>query len=540
MDNEQTNMAAVIPTAGQVVQGEDTENVVAIHEMRKLPLPKIIEAMDHLNEIPLITNSPVDAIEIEEEDVSKISSTPQKIKQVTKRTTPLGRRTRNGRATKQVQQCSGIEKDEVVILRAENAVLKNAVNNLERTIDEQKRELTEFRADLQFLKLELKKSSENNAANERKFSILQEEQEKRFEAKLQSVSAQTRKQMDKISTKCDQALKCSEAFSFSKAAANNIKDSNDNDANGKTNTAEVKKLIEGEISKVTSTWEERIHNVETDLERLEHVQASTIQVLSPSFPNEIQFYTPKPKRNPNPGSNNINGDGPNVNDNIFVGKDMNSVDNRVANNKSAGDISGKSSSLSDLPVGNHDRKAPRNNKRPLTKTLIIMDSNAKYLTDDIWKNSVRIFSPTAQQLITRLPHLLDQHKPDLVMIHNGTNDLDNMDGAAVARNLLQIAQEVKRTSQIKVIISEIPPRKSKDEQVELCNEHLHTYFDPMEGVIMASHTNLRSEDWQFYEDDKHLKQDSIAKFASNLKTALREALGIKLRSKVSAKRKDNN
>ena len=57
---------------------------------------------------------------------------------------------------------------------------------------------------------------------------------------------------------------------------------------------------------------------------------------------------------------------------------------------------------------------------------------------------------------------------------------------------------------------------------------------------MAVHSNLRTDDWKFYEDDKHLKQESIAKFASNLKTALRDALGIKLQNKDKSKKKRKN
>ena len=177
-------------------------------------------------------------------------------------------------------------------------------------------------------------------------------------------------------------------------------------------------------------------------------------------------------------------------------------------------------------------------KKPLTKTLIVMDSNSKHLTEDLWKNSSKVFSPKAQQLITRMPQLIAEHKPSLLLIHNGTNDLDTTDGATVARNLLQIVQQTKqRTPHVRIIVSEIPPRKAKDKQVQICNEHLHTYFDPMEGVSMAIHSNLRTEDWEFYEDDKHLKRESIAKFAANLKVALRDALGIKLQRQDNKRKK---
>ena len=168
-----------------------------------------------------------------------------------------------------------------------------------------------------------------------------------------------------------------------------------------------------------------------------------------------------------------------------------------------------------------------------------INSNQKYLTTDLWKNAEAVFSPKAQQLLPRIPQLLKTHKPNLVLIHNGTNDLDSEDGETVAQTLLQIVQRMKRDlPEIKIVISEIPPRKTnKDDQVQICNDHLHTYFDQMEGVTMATHSNLRTVDWKFYEDDKHLAKKSIGKFAHNLKTALREALGIRFGDKSTAKNK---
>ena len=43
---------------------------------------------------------------------------------------------------------------------------------------------------------------------------------------------------------------------------------------------------------------------------------------------------------------------------------------------------------------------------------------------------------------------------------------------------------------------------------------------------MALHSNLRTPNWDFHEDDKHFYKSSIGKFASNLKRALRNAVGI--------------
>ena len=53
----------------------------------------------------------------------------------------------------------------------------------------------------------------------------------------------------------------------------------------------------------------------------------------------------------------------------------------------------------------------------------------------------------------------------------------------------------------------------------------------MDNVTIATHSSLRTDDWKYYDDDKHLAQKSIGKFARSLKTGLRTALGIQLSNK---------
>ena len=108
------------------------------------------------------------------------------------------------------------------------------------------------------------------------------------------------------------------------------------------------------------------------------------------------------------------------------------------------------------------------------------------------------------------------------------NDIDRTDPATVARKLAQTVQKMRDSHpQLKIVVSEITPRmKTKDDEVQICNEHLHAYLDPMDNVTMALHTNLRTTNWEYYKDDKHFDPSSIRKFASNLKIALRSAMGI--------------
>ena len=70
---------------------------------------------------------------------------------------------------------------------------------------------------------------------------------------------------------------------------------------------------------------------------------------------------------------------------------------------------------------------------------------------------------------------------------------------------------------------------------------MHTYFDKMDKVTIAVHSNLRTNDWRFYVqgDDKRLAATTIKQFASNLKTALREAVGVDSRKDVQKKKKNS-
>ena len=116
---------------------------------------------------------------------------------------------------------------------------------------------------------------------------------------------------------------------------------------------------------------------------------------------------------------------------------------------------------------------------------------------------------------------------------------NSTDGATVARTLAQTVQHMRDTQpQLKIVVSEITPRKEyNDDQVKICNEHIHAYFEPMQNVTMAIHSNLRTANWKYHEDDKHFLKESIAKFAANIKIALRKAIGIPERTKKVNKSK---
>ena len=82
---------------------------------------------------------------------------------------------------------------------------------------------------------------------------------------------------------------------------------------------------------------------------------------------------------------------------------------------------------------------------------------------------------------------------------------------------------------MKIIVSEVTPRQLyRDDEVIECNKILHATLRFDKEVTIAKHGNLRNERWSFHKknDDKHFSEISIARFASNLKTSFRSAIGL--------------
>ena len=74
---------------------------------------------------------------------------------------------------------------------------------------------------------------------------------------------------------------------------------------------------------------------------------------------------------------------------------------------------------------------------------------------------------------------------------------------------------------IKIICSEITPRKvRRDTEMLQCNKLLNGYASSMGNIYVAHHSNLRDETYSNLYDIKHLKENIIPRFASNIKRAL--------------------
>ncbi len=113
----------------------------------------------------------------------------------------------------------------------------------------------------------------------------------------------------------------------------------------------------------------------------------------------------------------------------------------------------------------------------------------------------------------------------------GCNDVEYKSGVEVFDDIRKTVERIQNEyPHVKVILSEITPRMDDDgldREVKDCNKLLNDYVNVSETIFIARNSNLRDRKF-FLPDGKHLKQNSIARFASNIKWALRRAYGIRL------------
>ena len=121
------------------------------------------------------------------------------------------------------------------------------------------------------------------------------------------------------------------------------------------------------------------------------------------------------------------------------------------------------------------------------------------------------------------------HILSVILVSTGVNDIDNYNVIQVFNKITHIIHNLTiKFPGIKIIISEITPRcDDRDCEVIICNKMLNSFVDTKENIFIARHSNLRDETFSMFRDIKHIQKTKIAKFASNLKIALRKAYGVK-------------
>ena len=112
-----------------------------------------------------------------------------------------------------------------------------------------------------------------------------------------------------------------------------------------------------------------------------------------------------------------------------------------------------------------------------------------------------------------------------ILISTDVNDTD-----ITTLNHILISTGVNEYPGIKttLIMCEITPRDDeRDEEVLKCpNRMINSYVSSQENIYVAYHSNLRDDTFSLFRDNKHIKESKIARFASNIKRAMRTAYGI--------------
>ena len=177
-------------------------------------------------------------------------------------------------------------------------------------------------------------------------------------------------------------------------------------------------------------------------------------------------------------------------------------------------------------IGTH---APEN-----LEILMCFDSNGKYLDrKKLWRVKDSEFRRCST--LSQLSQLINNyHIKDLkyILISVGTNDLDDKDHLQVLDEMKCILSEIRyKYPGIKIIINEFTPRKdSRDREVQLFNHILGEYAKNHGDITIASQYNMRDPTFSMIDDDKHVKQIKIPKYASNIIRALKAAYDIKSKS----------
>ena len=83
--------------------------------------------------------------------------------------------------------------------------------------------------------------------------------------------------------------------------------------------------------------------------------------------------------------------------------------------------------------------------------------------------------------------------PNQIVLHCGTNDLKNSSATEVADRVVSLASETEKTSETKVIISELVARRDMNDQVKTINKQLRKHCQS-NGWTLIQHNNISFAD----------------------------------------------
>ena len=167
-----------------------------------------------------------------------------------------------------------------------------------------------------------------------------------------------------------------------------------------------------------------------------------------------------------------------------------------------------------------------------------MDSNSRYINfRKLWtlKNTDIQRCGTIAE-VSKLVDRTEYTNIKYFFFSVGCNDVEYKDGDGVFADIKILVEKItSKYDNVKVILSEITPRMDEfDENVKDCNKLLHEYTKENQNLFLTRNSNLRDPIF-FLEDGKHLKRNASARFASNIKGALRRAYGIRRFDNFSGK-----
>ena len=110
----------------------------------------------------------------------------------------------------------------------------------------------------------------------------------------------------------------------------------------------------------------------------------------------------------------------------------------------------------------------------------------------------------------------------------GCNDLVNKTPHELFTSVHKLVVSLKESFPgIKIILSEVTPRMDHiDERVKDVNRLFEQYVAGKQDLFLTRNSNLRNPDF-YHPDGIHLKKTISARFANNMKIALRAAHGMK-------------
>jgi lysophospholipase L1-like esterase len=102
--------------------------------------------------------------------------------------------------------------------------------------------------------------------------------------------------------------------------------------------------------------------------------------------------------------------------------------------------------------------------------------------------------------------------PNRIVLHCGTNDLKNSSPTEFAERVASLASEIEKTSEIKVIISELVARRDMNDQVKTVNKQLRKHCQS-NGWTLIQHNNISFADLN--RGGLHLNHEGNCKFFKN-------------------------